>query len=115
VKQLFLIFALLIQSFGFLSADAKLAASSNTYFSKENSACSSVNLNDDEAGIIHRTLKLSGTSLKIRVARSFVSSPGIANGVDIFSVLHFQETTGYKPPFYLPLVRLLLFPKHYFW
>jgi hypothetical protein len=113
VKQFVLFFALLVQSFGFVSADAKLTASPHTYVTAESNTVSVAS--DDDTPDIHRIFKLSRSAFKIRVSRSFASTPEVTKDIAPRSVGVIQKTAEYKSPFYLPLVRLLLFPKHYFW
>jgi hypothetical protein len=115
VKQILILFAILIQSFGFNSVNAKATASTDTYFAKEDPSSRSVIIDTEDGGDIKRISKSSKSRFKIRTPRSFATAAIVANN---FRTLHFpgrNTATGYTSPFYLPLVRLLLFPKHYFW
>jgi hypothetical protein len=110
VKQLFILCAILIQ-FCWISAGARPAVSSDIY-AQDNITFS---IPDEEPSVLKRTLKISRSESRIRTARNFATVSCHTNPADDFFNQDENLITVYTSPFYLPLVRQLLFPKHYFW
>jgi hypothetical protein len=112
VKQLLLLCVIVFQTLCGLCAGAKSVVSPDIK-SQENRVAFSIP--DEEPSSLKRTLKISRSLLKIRVSRSFASVSDLSGQPEAFYNLQVEVCKGYASPFYLPLVRLLLFPKHYFW
>jgi hypothetical protein len=112
VKQLFIVFAILLQSICGSSAVANSAVTIN-HNTQENSIAFSIP--DEEPSALRRTLKITRNVFKTRVARIYSVDTGITDQPDPFYHDCENVISAYASPLYIPLVRHLLFPKHYFW
>jgi hypothetical protein len=111
VKQLFILCAILIQTTCCFSAGACPAVSSDIYAQDNNT----FSIPEEEPSALKRTVKFSRVESRIRTPRNFATVSCHANQADDFFNQDENLITAYTSPFYLPLVRQLLFPKHYFW
>lgn len=115
MKQLLVICVLTLQLFGLHSAKAGMVAPVGTESITKKSAAHSFHLQQDYPADIIPTVRIATTALKARYHRSPGAAVNLVDAVNVLAVPAGKNPDNYTSPLYLPLIRLLLYPKHYFW
>ncbi|MGZ3881119.1 MAG: hypothetical protein ACXVBF_07275 [Flavisolibacter sp.] len=115
MKQLLVICVLALQLFGAGSANARIVIPVGTETITKKSAAHSFFLQQDHPADISQTVRLANTALKARYHRSAGAAVSFGDPVNGLAVSPAKDPDNYSSPLYLPLIGLLLYPKHYFW
>ena len=115
MKQLLVICVLALQLFGSHSANAGMVAPVGAESVTKKHAAHSLFLQQDHPADISPTVRIATTALKARCHRSPGAAASFSDAVNALAVRPDKNPDRYSSPLYLPLIRLLLFPKHYFW
>ncbi|HEY6954985.1 MAG TPA: hypothetical protein VI385_07055 [Flavisolibacter sp.] len=115
MKQLLVICVLTLQLFGLHSANAGMVAPVGAESITRKSAAHSLFLQRDHPAEISPTVRIVTTALKARYHRSPAGAVNVVDGASVLAVPSAKNPDNYTSPLYLPLIRLLLYPKHYFW
>ena len=111
MRQVFTICAIFIQLLGYFSAEAKSAALLKTETRQESPETFSAFFQHDHPA----NITYSGHHLKVRYQRTSPDLIDLSSAPDLVYSRSGKRVDGYVSPLYLPLIRLLLYPNHYFW
>lgn len=112
MRQVFTICAIFIHLLGFFSAEAKSTVLLKTETRQESpESFSAFFQHDHPANITYSVHQL----VKVRYQRTSPSMVDLDSVPDLVYSASGKRIDGYISPLYLPLIRLLLYPNHYFW
>ena len=115
MKRAFVLFILLFQLFAFFTAEAKAPVSSQEKAQKDLSSVSTSFFHPDHPIELTGSTHFNPVMPTIRVSRFLTGLQCITSlAINSLEEQPRQAYADWVQP-YVPLVRLLLFPRHYFW
>lgn len=115
MRQVLVICAFLIQLFGYLQTDANPCRLGKAEMQDEQPEHLLSSFQEDRsADLVHAPYFVCNT-LKLGDQRLVAGVMDWVNSRGLFTSWLRMHSTISQTPLYLPLIRLLLFPKHYFW
>lgn len=116
VRKIFVICVVLLQLFTSLGAEAKSPVKTASAAQQQTKASLfSSPLHHDWPAELTHTANLHWVGFKVREQRSPINAEHSGDFKHATSIERNGQTIIGSSPTYLPLKRLLLFPKHYFW
>ena len=115
VRQLYIICAVLVQLLGNFSAEAKNAAPSKISIQKETVPTISLPVHKEHSSDLKQPQTLSTFAFKIRFQRTVPVAAGWYGQSALLRLSAGIHAGACISPLYIPLIRFLLFPNHYFW
>lgn len=115
VRYVFTICLLFIQLLGHITAEAEVPFQISNISQQENAAIAISSFHTDHAAEVVCTIQFNGTTFKWRAHRFQAGSISINNLSNYIPEEPGNHANVYPAPIRVPLVRLLLFPNHYFW
>jgi hypothetical protein len=115
VRQLFVICTILIQLLGYVSAEARPTAQTMMGTQKESPLTISSSFHGENPADITSLNHFASIAFKLRYQRALPAMTNWYNDITPVSVSSDKHSNVYSSPLFLPLIRLLLYPNHYFW
>jgi hypothetical protein len=115
VRQFFVICTILVQLFGYLSAEAKVPAPAMAGTQKGSSLTISSSFQQEHPADLTSSNHFTGSAFKLRYHRTVPAMANWYNDLLPVPVSSDKYSNVYTSPLFLPLVRSLLYPNHYFW
>ena len=114
VKHLLVLCLIFIGLASLSSVEARVCAHPNTQTQTGNDVVNSSNFQEHSANICNCSF-LNHLAFKARSQRLQAVATNFNTTVNVLVIQSNKHNTVYNSPLYLPLIRLLLYPKHYFW
>jgi hypothetical protein len=115
VRQFFVICTILVQLLGYISAEAKMSVPAMTGTQKESPISISSSFQQEHPPHLTFINHFAGRAFKLRYHRAVPAMANWYNDILPVPVSSDQHLEVYTSPLFLPLVRSLLYPNHYFW
>jgi hypothetical protein len=115
MRQLFVISIILIQFLGGFSVEASAAAPTMRGIQKESPLTISSSFQQEHPADITASHHFASSAFKVRYQRTVPAMADWYSDVVTLPVFLDKHFKVYSSPLFLPLVRSLLYPNHYFW
>jgi hypothetical protein len=115
VRQFFILCTILIQLLGYISAEAKATMPPVAGAQKENPLTIPSAFQHDHPLDVSPSNHFSSSAFKVRNQRNFPVLAGCCDSTPSILRHSGKNPDAYASPLFLPLIRSLLFPNHYFW
>ncbi|WP_146217430.1 hypothetical protein [Chitinophaga sp. S165] len=115
MRYAFICYILLLQLLWQSATEPKVYAAGNKALQEESAGISESSVTPRQYGEITPFLQFNGTISKVNGQRLHDGLASILNLSSYLSIQVSKATTAFSSPPRFPLVRLLLFPHHYFW
>ena len=115
MRKVFVLCTILIQLLGYVSAEAKPTAPNIWGTQKESPLSFSSSLHEENHADISSPNHFASIAFKLRYQRALPAMANWYNDILPVPVSADKHSYVYSSPLFLPLVRSLLYPNHYFW